>query len=261
MTVSMDEIRMKAGGAVMALANRAQSKGRIDRNKKRKPGWVDGSFGGVIDPKKFREAIAYCEIAASIDQGVNGAFAIHTKAYLLEDLSDFKEAEQCYLSLAGSDYAVHGLTGAQRCRDKQKRNSNPLQESSAVPQSAAEKVTEAGAETGTQDPEELASTAAQQFVDFLLDQDYDAAKGMLHSSLSDVSARDLKRSFEDLFADQPFPESANAFDALLEWPHKRKEDLAYIYVAIDSEDSEAVSVVVARDNGNLTIREIEWGRP
>jgi tetratricopeptide (TPR) repeat protein len=261
MAVSMEEIRFKAASAVFALANRTASKGRVDEGKKRKAHWIESSWGRLIDPEKFREAIAYYEIAASIDSGPNGAFATYTKALLLEELSDFPEAEKCFLSLAGTTYAAFGATGAERCREKAAGTYDARGEALAALQSAAEKVSAAGAETGPQDAEELASAAALGFVNLLLDKKYSAAKAMLHSSLSDVSAQDLKRSFEELFEDQAFPESANAFDALLEWPHKQEQDLALIYVSIDGDSSEAVTALVARENDKLTIREIDWGSP
>ena len=112
-----------------------------------------------------------------------------------------------------------------------------------------------------QSDEDQASVTALRFVNLLLDKKYPTAKAMLHSTLSDTTAKDLKGSFEALFEGEDFPQSANVFDVQADWPDKLDEDLAYIYVTIDSEEAEAVSVVVARESGKLTIREIEWGRP
>ena len=84
---------------------------------------------------------------------------------------------------------------------------------------------------------------------------------MLHSSLSDTTAKDLQESFESLFPDEEFPQSANVLGVHTNWPQLQRDDLAGVYVSIDSQDAQAVTVTVTRQNGELLIREIEWGRP
>lgn len=47
-----------------------------------------------------------------------------------------------------------------------------------------------------------------------------------------------------------------------EWPAKRAGDVGWAYVGIHGDDFvEAVTVIVAKINGQLLIRDIEWGRP
>jgi hypothetical protein len=45
-------------------------------------------------------------------------------------------------------------------------------------------------------------------------------------------------------------------------PDMTPADLGWVYVAISGESfSEAVTVVVTREDGGAKIRELEWGRP
>ncbi|HEV2606918.1 MAG TPA: hypothetical protein VGT79_02940 [Xanthomonadaceae bacterium] len=146
MAIDMDDIRYKAGSAVDALANRAVSKGRAEPGGKRKAGWVESSDGSlIINPEKYREAIAYHEIAASITpEGPNRGFSIYQKALLLEEMGDFAEAETTYLSLEGGDYADPGRRGAKRCSAKRKGTHDERAEANAVFAQLADKVRESG---------------------------------------------------------------------------------------------------------------------
>jgi hypothetical protein len=47
-----------------------------------------------------------------------------------------------------------------------------------------------------------------------------------------------------------------------DWPTKAKEDVAWVYVALSGDGfSEAVNVLIAREDGHELIRSVEWGRP
>lgn len=49
---------------------------------------------------------------------------------------------------------------------------------------------------------------------------------------------------------------------LTSWPGKQKDDVGWVYVAVAGDTfSEAVTVVVSRQNGLDVIRSVEWGRP
>lgn len=51
-------------------------------------------------------------------------------------------------------------------------------------------------------------------------------------------------------------------ETMEDWPGKRPQDLGWVYVSIGGDVySEAVIVVVAREDGALRIREVEFGRP
>ncbi|MBY0270683.1 MAG: hypothetical protein K2X06_12495 [Burkholderiales bacterium] len=58
------------------------------------------------------------------------------------------------------------------------------------------------------------------------------------------------------------PTEAEVMEVMEDWPAKKPGDIGWAYAAIAGPGySEAVAVVVARENGRLCIREIEWGRP
>jgi tetratricopeptide (TPR) repeat protein len=283
-----EDIRSKAAAAVVSLADRAAARGRSDQpGGPGKPGWVTGADGRHILPRKLREALAYYDIALSIHPD---AFWRYTQALLQEELGDFAEAEAAFLALDGTAYGQFGQQAAERCRQKQAGTWDEdaaaqawLKEQGIEPISdddmadlleeleGMEKILEAGGtlpvpETdslqgdGPMDNDDLARQAATDFVDLLLAQDYDKAQAMLHSSMSDTGADELKEAFESMFEDEDFPESAQAFSSFDKWPDKWPEDLASVYVTIDSEEAEAVTVIVTREAGKLRIREIEWGR-
>ncbi len=49
---------------------------------------------------------------------------------------------------------------------------------------------------------------------------------------------------------------------LASWPDRQPDDVGWAYVAISGATfSEAVTVIVSRENGEDVIRSIEWGRP
>jgi hypothetical protein len=49
---------------------------------------------------------------------------------------------------------------------------------------------------------------------------------------------------------------------VLDWPAKQPGDVASVYVALTGMSfAEAVTVTVVQRNGNLLIRNLEWGRP
>ncbi|MDR2839545.1 MAG: hypothetical protein LBV49_13405 [Azonexus sp.] len=113
-----------------------------------------------------------------------------------------------------------------------------------------------------EESEEEIIEMAQQFADLLLDKNYDEAKTMLHSSLADIGADELKASFEQLFEeDEKFPDTATVYSVDGVMSDRPDDDVAWVYVAIESENAEAVSFTVTREGDRLTLRELEWGRP
>lgn len=259
------DLREKAAAAVVALANRSAGKGRT----------------GSGNPAKLREAVAFYDIAIGIHPE---AFWIYTKGLLLEELGDFAGAQAVLLSLGGTAYDKFGQQGAARCQQKAAgtydessifgelqamvgnvdlgdlaKQFKDLQAYMGSGQAEAAKGGQGAGDAGDAEDDE-AREAAGDFVDLLLAKGYAGARKMLHSSLK-LSANDLQEAFEALFEDEPFPESAQVFSSEADWPAKQPGDLAWLYVTIDSENGEAVTVTVSREKGRLTIREIEWGRP
>ena len=302
MADTMDDIRRKAAAAVFALGQRSASKGRMEAEGAPKAGWMPSpgdAARGYIHTGKLREALAYYDIALSIlaPGDPNGSFTLYTKALLLEEIGDYADAEAAFRSLQGSPYESPAQLGVKRCAQRragsydaraemrmgfehlaQTLQDRPgaayllaamqhVQEAlMAQPDSRADHAHAAAQapkhETPSDADEEAAAEFAQRFVDLLLDRDYSAARQWLHADLARLTPGDLKASFEALFAEEPFPESAHVFDALRDWPAKRAGDIASFYVTIESENAEAVSVIVARDGGGaLKVRDIEWGRP
>lgn len=50
--------------------------------------------------------------------------------------------------------------------------------------------------------------------------------------------------------------------AAADWPDRRSDEVAWVYVALEGESfCEAVTVVVVREDGRLLLRIVDWGRP
>ena len=50
--------------------------------------------------------------------------------------------------------------------------------------------------------------------------------------------------------------------SMSDWPAKKERDRAWVYVSLSGDGfGEAVTVIVAEENGQKVIREVEWGRP
>lgn len=232
MADTIQEIQNKAAQAVFMIGHRSAGKGRSYADKPPKGGWIPSPKGdGYIQPEKLREALVYFDIALSIlaPEDPNRTFIIYTKGLTLGELGESAEAEAAMNSFTGASF----------------ENADP---SASKP------------DTGNNE-EDLATALAQQFVERLLDKDYAGARRLLHPNLSKLTTLDLKQKFEQLFAHEVFPESAQVYDSWQDWTDKRVGDVAICYVSIDSENAEAVTVTVAREGDDLLIRHIEWGRP
>lgn len=96
--------------------------------------------------------------------------------------------------------------------------------------------------------------------------DFEAAHAVLTTpAQAEHSPRSLRLSFERMTAYAPGPireVEALAEFILTEWPTKRKDDVAFVYVGLLGDAYvEAVTVILAEENGTLKIRHLEWGRP
>ncbi len=300
-----DEIRYKAAAAVFALANRTESAGKKDSKAANGKPWEEMPFAANtrMHVGKLREAVAYYEIAESINRDAAGWG--YPRAMLLESMGAWDEAIAAFQSVADTMYAQPGQAGAQRCEEKRgggyhelaalglpKEFLDAMQGLDADAYFAALAVeAEAGAEAKVDADidakrERVASKAkpkqkkgksadaddddskrqqaaetALAFVNHLLDRDYRAARAMLHTADSGLSEEELQQGFEPLFEDEDFPESAVVFDVQTDMPQLEADDLAWVYVSINSENQEAVSMLVARAKKRLVVRGVEWGRP
>lgn len=253
----LDEIRYNAAAAVVSLANRTESAGKKDADQAKGKGWVPmpGSPDLCIKPDKLREAVAYYEIAESIDRAAAGWG--YPRAMLLEAMGAWDEAIAAYATQAGSAYEEPGKMGIARCT-KMRRNTPGV---TAAPDRAP---TPPPAQVIADDEDgrrEQATETAQAFVNQLLDRNYRAARAMLHPAGSQLTDDDLREGFEAMFEGEDFPETATVFDVKTDLPGLEPGDLAWVYVTIDSENQEAVSMHVSRHDGRPVVRNIEWGRP
>lgn len=101
---------------------------------------------------------------------------------------------------------------------------------------------------------------ATRFVRALIDRRWSDAARLLHPTLGHVGEHGLRECAEELF-DDSWPTRGDAQEPLTDWPGRWPGDVAHVYVGTDNEHAEAVTVLVTRDAGRFSIREIDWGRP
>jgi serine protease inhibitor len=106
--------------------------------------------------------------------------------------------------------------------------------------------------------------AALAFAHALMDGDFTAAHNQLSASLkSSLSEETLKKSYEEMIGAYDSPPSLVDLTTTMDvWPDKQQNDIGWAYVTIAGKDwAEAVTVVIARENGSPVVRSLEWGRP
>lgn len=278
-----DETRYKAAASVVALANRAESAGRKESRNAKGGQWQPMPYSDslVINIAKLREAVDYYVIAESIEKSAAGWG--YPRALLLESIGAYSEAIEAFAALTGTPYALAGEQGSKRCREKQIGTYDEFNILDEVPLDAEDdealdaevdakvaQLEEYFKKTQNQKPRSLgkedaireqAGTTAQTFVNHLLDRNYVAAHAMLHPWDAGMSAEELREEFEPLFKGEAFPESADVFEVKLDMPNLERDDLAWVYVTVHSENAEAVSMIITRNKKKLVVRDIEWGRP
>ena len=102
------------------------------------------------------------------------------------------------------------------------------------------------------------------FANALVAGDFAQAHDMLAAPLGQAMSRDqLQERYEEMITYGEGPaDYVEVMTDMLDWPAKIETDIGWAYVAIcGAEFSEAVAVVVTKENDTLKIREIEWGRP
>lgn len=108
-----------------------------------------------------------------------------------------------------------------------------------------------------------AEETALAFVAALTERAYDKAYALTSAS---YRARTTQQALRVQF-ERSCPPDYGAFDALevvesmASWPDKRPGDLRWLYVSVGGRANEAVTVVVAREQGALKVSEVEVGRP
>lgn len=107
---------------------------------------------------------------------------------------------------------------------------------------------------------------AQLFGEFIAKEDYAAAHGLLtRQGQAAWPVTEMKRRSESMrkYAPGPFTDMEVMDEFMFEdWPAMQDGDVASIYIALSGNNfCEAVSVIVAQEDGDLRIRDLEWGRP
>lgn len=104
------------------------------------------------------------------------------------------------------------------------------------------------------------------FAQSIVNGEYATAHTMLSKTLRrEVRPQDLASRYKEMIEYGEGPpdliEVINV-DSMDGWPSKQGRDVGWAYVAICGDGySEAISVVVAEEDGREVIREVEWGRP
>lgn len=107
---------------------------------------------------------------------------------------------------------------------------------------------------------------AYRFAAALVKGDYQAARILLSpEAYIEWPPEKLQSTYEQMvhYFTHP-PHAAVPINDMADWqlPERQVGDLAWVYVAIVGEgDSEAVTLIIAKENDRLAIRSIEWGRP
>jgi hypothetical protein len=105
---------------------------------------------------------------------------------------------------------------------------------------------------------------AAEFARALASNRFDQAHGLLSTSLgASTPVEALQRQYVSMISYGEGPATDVRVMVVLDyWPDKRPGDVGWAYAAISGADfSEAVTVVVAHENGRDVIRQLEWGRP
>lgn len=108
---------------------------------------------------------------------------------------------------------------------------------------------------------------AVDFTQALVDGDFELASSLLAPEIRQImTPEQLRLDYDGLIGMYLSPASAQVvFDpqfTMTDWPGRRPSDVGWVYVSIVGDDFvEAVSVILAEYDGELLIREIEWGRP
>jgi hypothetical protein len=107
---------------------------------------------------------------------------------------------------------------------------------------------------------------AEQFGRAIAQGDFAAAHALLTNNVkASHSPKDLKEAVERMISigDGPITDVNLVSECILEdWPGKQKDDVGYVYVALDGDGfCEAVTVTLTREADHIRIRKLEWGRP
>lgn len=104
---------------------------------------------------------------------------------------------------------------------------------------------------------------ALEFARALAARDYAKAHAMTSEAYRKRTTVDqLRAAFEAIVPGDWAVRAVEVGETMTTWPDRQADDLGWAYVSIGGDAySEAVTVVVAAENGAATIRHVEFGRP
>ena len=105
---------------------------------------------------------------------------------------------------------------------------------------------------------------ALRFVRALASRDYATAYAMTGRHFQErTTLKHMQAEFEAILPlDWGPTEPIEVGPTMDQWPTKQESDVGWVYVSIAGDVySEAVSVVVTEESGELAIRDVEFGRP
>ncbi len=105
---------------------------------------------------------------------------------------------------------------------------------------------------------------ALQFTEALVNRDYPLAYSMTSKAFkSQFTADQMRADFETIVpTDWQTVGPIGVGEFMQTWPDKKPSDVAWVYVYIGGDEySEAVTLTIANEDGDLKIRDVEYGRP
>jgi hypothetical protein len=114
------------------------------------------------------------------------------------------------------------------------------------------------------DSEKLTLETGGKFAQALVDGKYLDAKSLLTQQLQQqYPPETLQARYTEMTSYGEGPVKVDGHTKFMgNWPAREPMDIGWAYISISGADfAEAVTVVVADENGVPKIREIEWGRP
>ena len=105
---------------------------------------------------------------------------------------------------------------------------------------------------------------ALAFTKALAARDYDAAYALTSRAYrNSASLKDMADEFETIVpTDWQTVGPIDVGETMADWPGREPSDAGWVYVSVGGDVySEAVTVVVTREEGELRVRVVEFGRP
>lgn len=105
--------------------------------------------------------------------------------------------------------------------------------------------------------------AGLQFVKHLTNGKFEDARSMLSNQLREsLTTEDLAAVMRQLKSEQFVKmDEPWVLSSIERWPDKLADDFGIAYVQIGGDGNEAIIVILTRENGEMKVRHVEWGRP